>query len=248
MHIITGATSPAEVNTSIRRLLICSFPGEGKTYQTLTTCPNPVFCDFDNGISDPRLKSLGFQHLKFYDEKWCDSVYKKSQPCNAFGEFLKIDGIKLAPEQTLCVDSLSLLSDNMEELKWSMTPTPKGSTEKDGFAFWDMVKDYYIDLGKQFIKLKCGVVMTAHLEEVRKKESGAFMHYAPLVNGKFKQRIGQFFTDVVRIKTIQNVIGDKVTTTYKWQVKPDTDFPMAKSRSKVDTMYIDASWDALCKL
>lgn len=241
------AANTGDINNNQRRVLICGDSGQGKTFQSLMTAPNPQLLDFDNSIADPRLVALKAPQLRFFDPEWCEKKLKKTVISNALLEYLKTSGMKYAKDQTPIVDSLSTLNDAVQDYYWKLVILKtQGSNEPDGRAFWGMVKDYYIDLFTAIKSLPCNFIMTAHLGEIRSKENGMFMNYAPLLDGSFRQRIGQFFTDVVRIRVTSKDLGaDKFETKYEWQIRPDTQFPMAKSRSTIDKKYISADFKVL---
>lgn len=247
-YIPQQARSTKDIDIAQRRILLVAEPGEGKTYTSLTTSPSPIIIDLDNGITDQRLVKLNVPHIPLYDELYCKEVLKKNIRCNALLEFLKVDGIKLAKDQTLIIDSLTALQDSVHEHCWSIVKKSKDTQEPDVRDYWYKIKDYWVECFTLLMRLRCHVIVTAHLAEKRDKENGLLLGYGPMIDGSIRQQIGRFFTDVIRQHAREKKVGtDKVVTEYVWQVKTDNWFK-AKSRADVDGIFIPASFNYLLNL
>jgi hypothetical protein len=239
----------SDLDIAQRRLLLISEPGDGKTFTSLMTSPNPQLIDIDKGITDPRLIKLEFPTYNIWDDKWCNEVLKKSVKCNAVMEVVMQYGPKLAPNQTLILDSISSLEDDLRDYMWEMTPVSRKTGQKEGFDFWEKMLEYWIKLFTQMSKLKCHIIVTAHLGERRDKENGVLLGYGALIDGKMKQQIGRFFTDVLKQVSVTKVIDaqGRKKTEYKWQAMPDEYFK-TKCRSIVTNQFIPADFNNLLKL
>lgn len=238
-----------DINIAPRRLLLCGDTGSGKTFQSIMTAPNPLYVGIEQGITDPRLVEKNVPIVPLYDKEYCEKVIKKSVISNAVLQFFKDNLTKFDKDQTPIVDSMTALQDEMQSYNWlQVNLAKKPGADVDGFDYWDKNLDFWIEFMGVIEKLPCNFIMTAHLEEVRNKDGGAFMYYSPMLQGKYKGRISQKFTDVVRIVTSNKKVGDIITTEYKWQVKPSDDFKIAKTRGNCNTMYIPASFMELFKL
>jgi hypothetical protein len=236
------------LNIAQRRVLLCGTFGSGKTYTSITTSPNPQIVDVDKGITDPRLVARNDPTYPVWDDKWRSEVIKKDVRANAVMEITKTFAKKLTHEQTLIYDSTTSIQDSVHDFLWKIAPIAKGSTEKDGFGYWETVKDWWNEFFTALSALECHVILTAHLSDRRSKENPAIITgWGPLIDGSTKNFIGRFFTDVIMQHAIDKKEGEKVNTTYKWQVKSDHMFT-AKSRANIDGLYIPADFNYLLNL
>lgn len=255
IYIPPSAANTKDIDIAQRRILLCGEVGDGKTFTSMTTSPNPILVDFDNGVTDPRLVSLGIPHIRIYDSKYCKEVLKKDVRCNALKEFLKTDGPKFARNQTLIIDSLSSLQDDVLEYNWSVAKKIKveGSQEmqEDTRDWWYKNKEWWVEIFTYMMRLNCHVILTAHLAEkiqkIKNSESELMVGFGPMVSGSVRHEIGRFFTDVIKQHTISKKVGDKIITEYLWQVKPDPMFK-TKCRAQTDSINIPASFNGLLAL
>lgn len=244
MFIPPTANNTRDIQIAKRYVLIGGFPGSGKTFTTLTTAPNPLPAMFEPGITDDRLLKMNLPVLDFYKQDWCEKAYKSKNGVVAFNNFLKDDAPKLTPEQTLVFDSLSSYDDMLKDYLWNATKTTN-SGEKDVFAYYGDMLDWYTSLFSMLGKLQCNVCMLSHIDQNKNKE-GIVIGLLPMVEGKTKLKMGRHFTDVIMQVCKEKKVGDKVTTDYLWQVKSDSLFT-AKCRKNVDTLYIPADFRELVK-
>jgi len=241
MTIPQVCKTSADNVTAQRRLLICSEPGEGKTYTSIMTSPNPIVIDIDKGITDPRLVAMKVPTFPVWDDEWRNNILKKAVKCNAVIEIIKSHVTQLTIEQTLIIDSLSSLQDDVAEYLWKIAPQNKEG-QRDPFGFWETVKDWWIAFFGSLSSLQCHVILTAHLADLKHKDNPALtIGYRPLIDGSIKAQIGRFFTDVIRQHATEKKSGDVITTEYKWQVKSDSMFK-AKSRIECNGLYIPADF------
>lgn len=250
LYIPTICSSSSTLDIAQRRLLLCGEPGVGKTFTSITTSPNPIVMDIDKGITDPRLVALAVPTFDVHSAEWCQKHVKRNNRCVSAMELLKGECLKLTGEQTLIIDSLSALQDDLERYNWDITPISKKTGEKDGFDFWELNKDWWNEFFTRLSLLKCHVIVTAHLTERKHKENPLLtVGFQPLISGGTKEFISRFFTDVImQHATSSNPdTQGKVKTIYKWQVKSDSMFK-AKSRANVDSLFIEADFSNLIKI
>jgi hypothetical protein len=244
IFIPPGATNTKDITIGRRYICLMGLPGSGKTYTTLMTSPNPIAALFENAITDERIIKKNIPTLDFYKPEWTENVYKQKSPILAFNEFLKSDAKKLTINQTLLISSLSSYDDVLKEYLWSKVKTTT-SGEKDVFAYYGDMLDWYTDLLSTIGKLSCHVVLEAHIDKNFNKD-GAVIGILPMVEGKTRLKMGRHFTDIVMQVTKEKKVGEKVTTDYLWQVKSDSLFT-AKCRKNIDTLYIPADFNELLK-
>lgn len=241
-----------------KRILVLGDPGTGKTRFALSA-PNPFVADFDNQLSKFKKDDTDFGRdlpaeipsYPFYDPDAINKILGSSIRPVALLTFLKNDGKKLASNQTLIIDSLTTLNDSVHTHFWNVTPQNKDK-EKDGFAFWDLVKDYYTDLHIALLTLKCHVIVCAHLKPIYSKSGAAIVGYKPLIEGSFNQRMGIYYTDVVCtvVKAkLGTPTGDnrKVNVDYLLQIHTDENVQCKTSRKDKSMMYIPATFNELNK-
>jgi hypothetical protein len=248
MHLPTFIKKSTEANPQIRLLLVGP-PKWGKTYSA-ATFPNPIFLDFDNGLTNPGLRNKNIAHIPFYDAAFIKEHLKEpdmSRKANALTNFLRNEATKMTDEQTLVVDSLSTLCDALTEELDKRTPVGKNG-EKDGFWFWKQWSEWLRGFCTLLTTLKCNVVVIAHEQELRDAETGRLLGYKWLLKGQdFSPRLSQFFTDVFRQVREAKENNGKIVENYLWQVKPSPTVSYTATRMDVDTMFIPANYNELAK-
>lgn len=255
LYIPSFANNSKDLDVAQRRVLLCGFPGDGKTFTSAMTSPNPTIVDIDKGITDPRIVDRAIPTIDIWDSKFTDKHFKTSIKSNAVKAFLKEHGMKYAKEQTLIIDSISSWQDSLLTFNWSdaMCPKFKGTQEKDPFSFYDIIKDYWTEVFTIMMGLNCHVIITAHLNEKYKMVDNKQILEGLVTNieGSTKHTIGRFFTDVIRQKAVgkkgMGANAENITTEYLWQVKPDDMFK-AKSRAPIETLHIPADFNKLLTL
>ena len=248
MHIPAYIKKSTDENPQIRLLLVG--PAKwGKTFSA-ATFPNPVFLDFDNGLTNPELRAKNIPHIPFYDSAFVKEHLKEPDPtrrAEALANFLRNEGMKMTVDQTLVIDSLSTLCDALTDGLDKRTPVGK-TGEKDGFWFWKQWSEWLRGFCTLLTSLKCNVVVIAHEQELRDSETGRLLGYKWLLKGQdFSPRLSQFFTDVFRQVREAKESGGKIIEEYKWQVKPSPTVSYTATRMNVDTLYIPANYAELSK-
>ncbi len=170
---------------------------------------------------------------------------KQQNKSNAVGFWLNTHAVKMTAEQTLVIDSLSTLADAVATDLDQRTPINK-SGEKDGFWFWKQWSVWFCDFCTKITELQCNVVLTCHEQEIRDSETGRVLGYKWILKGQdFSPRLSQFFTDVFRQTVdMKQIAGEKpkVEKTFKWQVNPDTLFPLCCTRIQTNEKYLPANY------
>lgn len=217
------------------RLALQGAPGTGKTYAAVTF-PNPLVLDFDNKLGAHRSRS-DISVIPFYDndsiEAISQEIRKKSAKipggivdrANTLLAWLKGPALLLAPEQTLIIDSWSMLQNNFDAAA-AATPVMGKDGTVDKFEFWARKQKYSLAALESLKSLACRVIVTFH-ETVERDDSGNLTgKLNPLMDGKVKDQLQQHFTDWYRqIADIPRDSAGKIIpgkpVEYLWQIKSD---------------------------
>jgi len=234
------------------RLLIISKNGLGKTWSALTA-PNPIVCDFDRGMLAHQDRKI--PTLNFYDVDFCKKINpQKPNARDAFEQWLCFPGTKTGAEHipaghTLIIDSWTGLQD-FEGQQTDIAPKVTAKGKEDGYAKWATKLEYATKICLRLQTLACHVIVTAHEDEM-KDENGALMNRVmPLMQGKFQQKMGNYFTHIVRMlvtsKNTLNSTGkiESVQSEWWWQCQTDDNFA-AKCRGRNDKYKVPARWECL---
>lgn len=242
-RIMNYIKSSADLKSTQIRLFLIGPPKSGKTFSA-ATFPDPIFVDFDKGLTSPELRERKLKFLPMYDNDFIKNEMKQQNSVNALTWFLKNEAPKLTNEQTIVLDSLSTIGDVVMEDCVKRTPINNGKPE--GYWTWTEWAKWWLNLCHMFNSLTCHVVVTAHEKEIRNDETGKLEGYLWLMKGKdFSPRMPQFFTDIFRqIKTSKEA-GGKITEEFNWQVKGDTAFPFACTRMTTDQKLVKADFSVL---
>jgi hypothetical protein len=191
MHIPTIATT----SQSPRELIaLIGAPGSGKTTAALTF-PNPYVFDFDHKLPKD------IQNSPLWDPDFCDKLAKRSYahwPSNrrdAFKKHLREEHAKFTPDQTLILDSWTLMQnafDQQTQLEEDMCDKP------NPFSFWKRKAQYSIEIMEMLKACKCKVVVTFHEAIDRDPEGEPTGKLRPVMDGSFKDQLLGHFTDVWR--------------------------------------------------
>jgi hypothetical protein len=176
-------------------LLLVGAPKSGKTSFALQF-PKPYIADCDNNISGPQ-RFLEEKNLKpqfFYDVIDIDEQGKEVQPAQRWTRLT--NGLKVAVAssdvETIIVDSLSKLSDNLVEHIMGFEKIQQMRIQ-DWMSYQNLMKKlitYLRSSGKY-------VVFIAH-EGVEKDELDGVLKYFVSLPSKLRDTIGGMFTDVWR--------------------------------------------------
>ena len=211
--------------------------GSGKTTAALTF-PNPIKAEFDNIIVPSQLLTTPI--IPFYSKEFCETLGSKNTR-DAFTKWLKLDAPKLESDQTLIIDSWTRLQDYFDQ-QTELEPVYSSTGKEDEFAFWGRKLDWSRDIMINLQSLKCHIVVTFHEQVERDPKTGALLSkIMPLMQGKFVNKIGSYFTEFYRSVTVKN---DKGNMQHMWQVRKDNDVNV-KSRYPFIKEIVPAHYDSI---
>lgn len=233
LYIPSGATNMREAPLQQIRLALIGAPKSGKTEAALTF-PNPIVVDFDNGLTQHRGDNL--VRIPFCDINWVKSQGFPNAR-DGFVTWLTRNGPSFSPDQTLVVDSWTTLQD-AHDIQKDKEPLLSEKTGKvDHFDFWACKLDYAKLVCTMLKSLPCAVVVTFHEQGERDDNGRLTAKLLPLMEGKFKDRLGVYFTDMFRQHAIpvKDATGKVVSTKWRWQVRSDIYFN-AGTRIRADKL------------
>ncbi len=194
--------STATLDDQPIRLALQANSGEGKTW-SMTTFPNLVCANFDKNLQAHLGKNI--IEIPFHDDAFVDSLYKRNTSVgarpnrrDAFLKWLRTEGPNIPKGYTLGIDSWTTLQDGFDQ-QTELEPVPTRSGGYDEFAFWAKKIDYSRDVLEASRSLKCHVVVTFH-EQYLTDSKGTILvsKPVPLMQGKFQNRLGLYFSDWFR--------------------------------------------------
>ena len=218
------------------RVGIQAAPNSGKTTSALTA-PGPVVADFDNKLSATNAICAG-KDLKdviiipFYDGAFVDSIVKRAHPAfppnkrDAFKQWLTLEGPKFQQDQTLIIDSWTMLQAAFDQQQ-NLEPAIGRNGAEDKFVFWAKKIEYAKEIMERLKTLNCNVVVTFHETVERDDEGRVTGKVTPLMQGKFADQLAGHFTDwfrqhaVAKLKDPANPRSEIVGTEYLWQTTSD---------------------------
>lgn len=213
--------------------------GTGKTWSALTF-PNPVVIDFDNKLGAHRSRS-DVAVVPFFDNNWLQNERDKTPDLKKVADFIakgelnragillewvKLYGPQFTPDQTLIIDSWTMLQNNFDAFGRATPVITKQTGEVDKFEFWGRKQSYSLKLLEHLKNLKCNVLVTFHETGERNEKGDLTGKLGPLMDGKVKDQLGQHFTDWYRqlAETKKDQLGKIVKdapTEYYWQIRSD---------------------------
>lgn len=243
-----AAAAKSEAEQPQRRVLVIGKSGHGKTFSVATTAPKVIVIDYDNQLNDPIVRQRVAGIYPMWDKDWVRFELKgiANQPIANLRNLLCSKPIQAMDHTyTLLIDSMNQWADEADaEL---MDACPKGASgEKDTYWYWAQWANTLRDFHVQIKKLRCNVVVTGIEEEIREAQSGQVEGVRFNLPGKkFSHRIFSFYTDVFRqIKQVTQKPDKTVDISYVWQVQPDREFPLAKTRIKTNKLYVPSTWES----
>ena len=233
MYIPSLAVPLNTTTASLLRIAIQGAQSTGKTW-ACTTFPNPVFLDFDNKLGAHRHRE-DIYPLRFWNDDFCmqlaDQLKIRAKDggvlhrTNILLAFLRTELAKFTPEQTVILDSMTMVMNSLEA--WlDATPVYGQKGEVDGFDFWKRKGKITKWILEALKNANCNVIVTFHESKDMNADGIPTGKMNPLMSGSMKEQLGQHFTDWYR-QTAENEldaqgkpIKDKVR--YMWQIKPDS--------------------------
>jgi len=188
------------------RILLQGAPSAGKTHLA-ATFPNPIFLDFDNKMSAHVGKNI--VRVPFYDTDFVANKLKcsngpKRQPNrkDALKYWLADHGPKLAPEQTLIVDSWTKVQDAYDYQHSEVDKfISKKDGEEDGWMFYRIKIKYSTDICNALMAVPCNFVIVICHEHKQYDPKGHRLidKIKPLQEGAFISKFSSYFTDTWRL-------------------------------------------------
>lgn len=244
-------------------------PGTGKTTSALTF-PNPFAIDFDHKLPN------GTPSAPFWDPAFVDSIIPRSKlviagkkaPPNtrdAFMSWFMVEHSKFEPEQTLVIDSYTML-DTAFHSYLTYNPILNAKSEIDTRAGWGFKLDYLRAFFETMKGCRCNVVMTFHETQKTDVDGEVINKLRPVMQGSFRDHVAGFFTGFYRchkdpIEVDANGVKLKgpdgkykimppgTTNGYYWQVQGDELFDAVNDASiKVKTRYVPATYQSLVEM
>lgn len=216
------------------RIGLMGYPFTGKTWSALTF-PNPVVLNLDNKLGAHSNREDVIV-LPFSDGAFCDQYSKRvsaSHPPNvrnAVKKWLQTEGLKLEADQTLVIDSWTMLQ-NWFDIQETIEPQYSVSTGKvDEFAAWASKKQFSRDICEYLKLIRCNyIIVTFHETDERDKKSGKVTgKVRPLMEGSFKDQVSGHFTDwfrqhaIDKLKEPNKSDSEVIGTSYLWQTQSDS--------------------------
>lgn len=230
----------ADIHQPQIRLLIMGPPCSGKTWAA-ATFPNPIYIDLDGSSTSVKFVNPNALIIPFCQ----DSVWKQYNPksiADAFKVFLFSEAPKFDESQTLVVDSLSAIEDGYHKGMQDF-PILNGKGEENSLAVWGKKLDYFRDIHTAFKSLRCNVVVTAHIREIRDDKTGTLLKkIGPSLTGSFADKLNSYYTDVF-LQLFGPSQKDPKITKYMWQTKGDERIDL-KSRMPSVPQFIEASYSS----
>ncbi len=230
------------------RVGIQGAPNTGKTWSALSF-PNPLVINYDNKLG-AHTHRTDVKQLPFYDPNFITDVLKKvGKPpprAGALVSWLRDEGHKLETDQTLIIDSWTMLVNAYHiELDANYPRDKKG--EKDTYAYWRMVKQFASTICEYLKGLSCNVVVLCHETIERNDDGKPTGKNKLLMTGSFSDELAGHFTDWFRAvvdptKDRPNNISPDVR--YFWQTKGDATFDGGCSVPGIDKL-IPAHYNSL---
>lgn len=202
LYIPPGCKSLAEITDIPQiRLGIQGYGGTGKTWSALTF-PNPIVFNLDRGLG-AHIGRSDVIEIPMYNESFCKTINPNHRAVDLKDTimlWLRKEGSKLSPEQTLIVDSNTQVDNAYHS--WFNENKMKFLNDKgviDGFAEYKQKKTYFLEFLETLKYLPCHVVYLCHETEASIGKLAGKMR--PLISGQVADSMSSYFTDFFRQHT-----------------------------------------------
>lgn len=230
------------------RLGLQAAPNTGKTTSALTA-PGPVVADFDNKLSASNALNAGkklseITIIPFYNAEFVDKLVARSHPAfapnkrDAFTKWLGSEATKLQEDQTLIIDSWTMLQAAFDQQQ-SYEPAISKKGSEDKFVFWAAKMDYAKGIMERLKTLNCNIIVTFHESIERDDEGKPTGKCKPVMQGAFADQIAGHFTDYFRCHAEAK---PNTPTSYLWQTAPDNSCNCGTHLSGIKPRVL-ATWD-----
>lgn len=241
----------SEQRKTQRRLFTIGKSGSGKTYSTIVSAARlgwkVYVIDYDNQLVDDEVRASVTGVFPMHSSEFVAKLGAGTDPLKQYEHVILNHCMKLPGSALVFTDSMTMFADLLSDFLTKGKPK-----SEDGYWYWrEWAKAWrrIMTLNKD---LPCNAAISAH---ERTSEPDELAGKAPLktwiLQGReFTPRIPTFFTDVVlQVHECTPLPTDKtrVADTYWWQIKPDAEFPHAKSKRPTNLVRIPADWAELVK-
>lgn len=247
------------------RVGLQGFPGTGKTTAAMTF-PNIFAVDFDHKLPN------GVPSAPFWDPEFVNAIIpptrqfdktKGAWPPNrrdAFDKWLRENHTKFTPEQTLLLDSYTML-DAAFHHQMEAEPILNDKMEINTRAGWGFKLTYLSRIFEMIKSCRCNVVMIFHETEGTDANGDVTNKLRPVMQGSFRNQVGGHFTHFFRChvdpvevdkdgKKLKGADGKPlIKKGYWWQVKGDETFDATVApSSKVTSHFMPAHYNSLLEM
>lgn len=230
-------------------------PGSGKTTAVVNTFPSVVVIDYDKKLP-PGINKIDITNPEI-ERQFVDPKIPKvpGDARTSLRNFLEHFAVKFSPETILLLDSWTSMMNRMMQWQDDVKETQYWSQKKgevDGWAIYDDLILYGIEITNYIKALPCHVVITFH-EQVHRNEKGNVTGIKPLMRGQFADQIAAHLTTFFRCgfsKALADKDAKKYNNGYVWKVKADDEFkPITPPGFKApdDTGYLPATYQDYLK-
>lgn len=226
------------------RLGIQGYPGTGKTTSAITA-PNPIILNLDNKLGAHVGKDIPVVHI------YKDSVYSvpKEEKYDAVIRWLNQEGTKLAPQQTLIIDSFSTWEDWFDVVQGKVVHLTNGGKE-DGFKFWNLKGAFLKEACDAIKGLSCNSITIFHETVMRDDTGERVIGIRPMIQGRYADKLpGQFtcwFAQLIKPKVDKAGKDIPNEFDYVWQVRSDAKracFMTTPKQPPKETMFVPSNWN-----
>lgn len=219
------------------RLGIQGYPKTGKTTSALTF-PKPIVLDFDNNVDAANAVAAGksldeITLVPFYSPAFVDTLVPKRTFAgaapnrrDALTKWLREHAFKLEPDQTLVLDSWTMVQNAFDQ-QTGYEPAVSRTGAEDKFVFWKRKIEYAQELCEILKSINCHVVVTFHETIERDDEGRPTGKLRPAMQGQFADQLAGNFTNwfrqqaLSRHKDPNNTKSEVIGTDYVWQTSAD---------------------------
>lgn len=237
------------------RLGLQGYPGTGKTTGALTF-PNVFALDFDHKLPS------GVPSTNFWDPAVVDRIKPRGNPkwpankAGALLDFLAVEGPKFSAEQTLLIDSFTMVDAAWHDCTNANPPRNKEG-EVNSMAIWGLKLDYMRALFDRMRSMACNIVVTFHESEKTNVDGVTVNKCRPLLQGSFRDQIAGHFTAFYRcvVDPVDKDLEGKVIKVngspvvkpgYWWQVMSDDTFDAVNSPDyRVTERYVKPTYQSI---
>lgn len=237
MYLPPTAKPVSSDTKSKHRILLQGAPSTGKSTSCLSF-PNPLWLDFDNKLpkSAETIHAVPFWNAAFVAQELKSPNPRYGQPNRimALKKWLETEGPKLAPEQTLVVDSWTRVQDSFDYQYGEKGAEPIIAAKTglyDTFGFWGLKLDVSTELCVLLTALPCNYVIVICHEQKQRADDGRLIDkIEPLQQGKFCAKIGGYFTDVFRQVVVDELDAKGQPVTEKQKMPSGKEIDVRRSQ------------------